>query len=64
MPRVAAWGTALATASATALIVAFVVPSMVTLAIVVLVVGGRVAVGLHGGGALGALCIGSIVLLL
>jgi hypothetical protein len=64
MPRVAAWGTPLATASATTSIVAFVVPSTVTLAIVVFVVGGRVAVGLHGGGALGALCIGSVVLLL
>ena len=64
MPRVAALGTPPATASAAASIVAFVVPSTVTLAIVVFVVGRRVAVGLHGGGTLGVLCIRSIVLLL
>ena len=34
------------------------------LRIVVFVVGRRVAVRLHGGGTLGALCIGSVVLLL
>ena len=64
MPRVAALGTPLATAFATASIVAFVVPSTVALAIVVFVVGRRVAVGLHGGGTLGVLGVRSIVLLL
>ena len=62
MPRVAALGTPLATASASTSIVAFVVPSTVTLVIVVF--GGGIAVSLHGGGGLGVLGIVCIVLLL
>ena len=62
MPRVAALGTPLSTASASTLIVAFVVTSTVTIAIAVF--GGGVAVGLHCGGCLGVLSIGGVVLLL
>eukprot|EP00804_Cyclotella_cryptica_P019055 CCRYP_014459-RA/>CCRYP_014459-RA protein AED:0.69 eAED:0.20 QI:0/0/0/0.5/1/1/2/0/510 len=64
MTRVAVWCTSLATTSSATSIVAFVVPSTVTLAIVVFVVGGSIAVGLHGRGSLSAFRIGSVVLLL
>ena len=62
MPRVAALGSSLATASASTSIVAFVVPSTVTLAIVVF--GGGIAVSLHGRGGLGVFGVGGVVVLL